>query len=105
MRRIIAVATVTLTISEYIKDDVTHIDISQVATGGISSVENRTLDWEFRDHSDRIFGDVKGRSRWVKLEDVDDDEFLKKGYDDMEGEHVQGWVENKGRGWTANQVS
>ncbi|KAI4123000.1 MAG: hypothetical protein LQ338_005508 [Usnochroma carphineum] len=105
MRRAIALATITLTVSEYTDDDGhTHIDISQVATGGITSTEDRTLDWEFRDHTDRIFGDVKGKSRWVRLGDVDDDDFLKTGYDDMKGEHVQSYVESKGGGWTADQV-
>ncbi|KAL8714824.1 MAG: hypothetical protein Q9220_001337 [cf. Caloplaca sp. 1 TL-2023] len=107
MRRAIALATVTLTVSEYIdSSSTTHIDIDQVATGGITSTELRTLDWEFREHSDRIFGDVKGKSRWVKLGDLDKDEeeFLKKGYDDLEGEHVQSYVESKGGGWTADQV-
>lgn len=41
----------------------------------------------------------------MKLAGVDDDDFLKKGYDDLEGEHVQSWVESKGGGWTADQVS
>ncbi len=40
----------------------------------------------------------------MKLGDVDDDKFLKEGYDDLEGEHVQSYVENKERGWTADQV-
>lgn len=48
---------------------------------------------------------MKGKSRWIKLEDVDDDEFLKTGWDDMEGEHIQGYVESNTNGWTADQVS
>ncbi|KAL8753884.1 MAG: hypothetical protein Q9184_005283, partial [Pyrenodesmia sp. 2 TL-2023] len=59
--------------------------------------------WEFRDHTDKIFGAVRGKSRWAKLADVDDDKFLKEGFDDMEGDHVQSWVESKGGGWTADQ--
>lgn len=39
------------------------------------------------------------------MEDVDDDEFLKTGWDDMEGEHIQGYVESNTNGWTADQVS
>ncbi|KAL8862837.1 MAG: hypothetical protein Q9178_000779 [Gyalolechia marmorata] len=106
LRRAIALSTITLTISEYVKDGLTHIDISQVASpGGITSTEDRILDWVYRDHSDRVFGEVKGKSRWVKLDDVDDDDFLKKGWDDLEGEHVQGYVESKAGGWTADQVS
>lgn len=45
-----------------------------------------------------------GQSRWVKLADVDDDEFLKNGWDDLIGEHVQSYVESHDNGWTANQV-
>ena len=47
---------------------------------------------------------MKGRSRWVKLEDIDEDDFLKTGFDDMEGEHVQALAESVGNGWTADQV-
>lgn len=105
MRRAIALASVTLTVKQYEKDGVTHIDCTQVATGGITSIENRTLDWELREDTDKVFGEVKGKSRWVKLKDVDDDDYLKTGYDDLEGEHVQAWTEGKKGGWTANQVS
>lgn len=38
------------------------------------------------------------------MADVDDDDFLKKGYDDMKGEHVQAYAESVGNGWTANQI-
>lgn len=47
---------------------------------------------------------MKGKSRWVKLADVDNDEFLKTGWDDMEGKHIQSYVESNGNGWTADQV-
>lgn len=69
-----------------------------------ATTEKRTLDWTYREHSDRIFGAVKGRSRWIRLADVDDDVFLKTGFDDAEGEHVQAWAESEGGGWTADQV-
>ena len=107
LRKAIALATVTLTIKQYTSDDgLTHIDIEQRATGGISgTTENRTLDWEYRDHKDGIFGEVKGKSRWVKLSDVEDDnEFLKKGWLDEGDKYVQSYVESVGNGWTANQV-
>lgn len=81
------------------------MDIQQTATGGINgTTELRTLDWTFHDHKDSVFGACEGKSRWVKLEDVDDDEFLKTGWDDMEGEHIQSYVKSKTDGWTANQV-
>ncbi|KAL8741632.1 MAG: hypothetical protein Q9190_005779 [Brigantiaea leucoxantha] len=105
LRKAISLATITLSITQYDKDGITHIDIAQTATGGIQgTTENRTLDWEYRDHKDGIFGEVKGRSRWVKLSDVDDDEFLKTGWDDMDGEHIQAYAESKNNGWTADQV-
>jgi len=107
LRKAISYATITLTIKEYTSEDsLTHIDIDQVATGGISgTTENRTLDWQFRDHEDGIFGKVKGRSRWLNLADLDDDdEFLRQGWLDEGGEFVQSYVESVDNGWTANQV-
>ena len=77
----------------------------QTATGGLGSTELRTLDWKVRDHKDNIFGEVQVKTRWVKLNKIDDDEFLKTGWDDLKGEHVQSWAESKVNGWTANQVS
>ncbi|KAL9130830.1 MAG: hypothetical protein Q9217_001082 [Psora testacea] len=139
LRQAIRLATVTLTINEYISDDsLTHIDIqsyvylsrasstlrnfwprnnppktrvlitallNRVATGGISgTTENRTLDWTWRDHSDAIFGELRGRSRWCKLSEVDDDEWLKTGWIEPEGDFVQSYVESDANGWTADQV-
>ena len=104
-------STITLTVTQYIDDNkITHIDIAQVATGGISgTTEKRTLDWEIREHKDGIFGVCKGKSRWMKLGDLDegpDKEWLSKGWlDEDGGEHVQAWVENEGNGWKAEQVS
>lgn len=112
MRKIIGIATITLTIKEYVEKgaNFTHIDIQQVATGGISgTTELRTLDWEVRDHKDGIFGECRGKSRWVKLEDVDkgsDRDWFTKGWlDENDGKHVQSYVTNEKGGWTAEQVS
>ncbi|MCJ1391188.1 hypothetical protein MMC18_004050 [Xylographa bjoerkii] len=111
MRKIISMATVTLTISEYVEEgtNLTHIDIQQVATGGISgTTERRTLDWEVREHKDGIFGEVTGRSRWILLENVvkgPDREWLTRGWlDESGGEHVQSYAASEKGGWTAEQV-
>lgn len=40
----------------------------------------------------------------MKLKDLKGDEFLKKGWDDLVGEHVQSWVESEENKWTAEQV-
>ncbi|KAG0647604.1 hypothetical protein D0Z07_6860 [Hyphodiscus hymeniophilus] len=112
-RKAIAYATVTLHTKQY-TDDVghTHIDIEQTATGGIKGTsELRELIWEFKEHEDHIFGKLKGRSRWLNIDAVEDD-FLKDGW--LEGEeekggpagevHVESYVENNEKGWTADQI-
>ncbi|KAH8653154.1 hypothetical protein BGZ60DRAFT_387045 [Tricladium varicosporioides] len=111
-RKAISLATVTLHVKQYTDDaGVSHIDIEQTATGGIKgTTELRTLDWEFREHDDHLFGSLKGKSRWIKVEDLDD-AFFKDGW--LEGEeenggpngerHVQSFVENSEKGWTAGQ--
>lgn len=74
-------ATITLYVKHY-KDDggVEHIDIDQKLTGGISgTAERRILDWTFRENEDHIFGPYLGRSRRVKLDEIDND-FLRKGW-------------------------
>lgn len=102
-----------------------HIDITSVASGLSTTQENRTADWTDRDHSDRIFGNVKGRSRLFtvseekQFEPVEsyhssDLEFLqgkhlKDGTTNsnfLESESLQSYVKNKdeGYGWTAEQV-
>ncbi|MCJ1481023.1 hypothetical protein MMC06_001179 [Schaereria dolodes] len=109
LRKAIGLATITLNIKEYVEDGVTHIDISQTATGGIKgTTELRTLDWAFREHKDGIFGEVKGKSRWAKLNglerDKEGDDWLSRGWEDADGEFVQAYVESVGGGWTADQV-
>lgn len=45
----------------------THIDIDQVTTGGLRGTsEKRVSDWKNREHSDHIFGNVIGQSRFVR---------------------------------------
>ena len=41
----------------------------------------------------------------MALKDVDDDAFLKKGWENVDGDFVQAYVESNDNGWTANQVS
>lgn len=111
LRKAIRLATITLTITQYVEPgtNITHIDIAQVATGGIGgTTERRTLDWTIREHKDGIFGECKGKSRWVKLHDLEegpDKEWFSQGWlEEDGGEHVQAWVTNEKNGWTAVQV-
>lgn len=78
-RKAIALATLTI-VATHFKDDsgVEHIDINQSLSGGVgASTERRTMDWAERKHEDGVFGAVIGRSRRLKVEDIED-EFLKK---------------------------
>jgi hypothetical protein len=81
----------------------THIDIEQVASGLSSTHEARCLDNAWREHSDWLFGSVRGRSWFAKLAEIEDD-FLKKGWEEGTEEVVVSYVESVGNGWTATQV-
>jgi hypothetical protein len=118
MRKAISWATVTLHCKQYVGDEdgVTHIDIEQTVTGGIKgTTEIRILDWVERPHSDYMFGNLKGRSRWIAqggAEWAQLDSFLTDGWLEGEGEkagpngetHIHGFVDNQERGWTAEQI-
>lgn len=91
---------------------VIHVDIEQTGTGGMKGTsEKRCLDNVFRDHKDWLFGHVKGQTRWVNAEDIED-AFLKSGW--LEGEeekkgpngetHMLSHVESYTDGWTATQI-
>lgn len=117
-RKIILLATVTLSVKEYVDDKkIWHIDLEQTATGGIQgTTELRTLDWSENTHEDHIFGTLKSRNRWVA--DLKSGEsggggplhpFLTEGWlDEKVGPNregfVQNWVVNEERGWTAEQI-
>lgn len=105
-RKAIGLATVTLHVKEYVDDaGLTHVDIQQTATGGVKgTAENRTLDDTFREHSDWLFGNVKGRTGWVSSKGGIDDEYLQKGWEAAQAEFVVGYVESLDSGWTATQV-
>lgn len=105
-RKAVGLATVTLHVKEYVDDaGLTHVDIQQTATGGIKgTTENRTLDDTFREHSDWLFGNVKGRTGWVASKAEITDAYLSKGWEQAQTEFVVGYVESLDNGWTATQV-
>lgn len=105
-RKAVGLASVTLHVKEYVDEaGLTHVDIQQTATGGVKgTTENRTFDNTFREHSDWLFGNVKGRTGWVASKDEITDEYLKKGWEQAQTEFVVGYVESLDRGWTATQV-
>jgi hypothetical protein len=110
-RRALSLATVTLYIEHY-KDDnkVEHIDIDQKLTGGLAgTTENRILDWTFREKSDYLFGPTLGRSRRVRVDEIDN-EFLRNGWlpDTVEHGAISAYAKSdtpkSNTTWIADQV-
>ncbi|KAK2865417.1 hypothetical protein FQN49_003595 [Arthroderma sp. PD_2] len=65
-RKAIGLATITLHVKQYTENEVVHIDIAQTLTGGISgTTEKRELGWNTKEHTDHIFGSVKGQTRFI----------------------------------------
>jgi hypothetical protein len=95
------------------------MDFDQITTGGLKgTTEKRTLDWQFRPHSDWLFGDLKGRSRYTTIDTIleeskekgeaiqEDAKFLSEGWlpETREGDVVESFVDNEGKGWTGWQI-
>jgi len=107
LRRAFGVATITATITHYKHPEtgVEHIDTNQSLSGITNTTENRTLDWTDRPREDYVFGKVVGKSRRIKLEDVEDEK-LKEGWteDTIAKDIVQSYVVNDEYKWQADQV-
>ncbi|KAF2742610.1 hypothetical protein M011DRAFT_472069 [Sporormia fimetaria CBS 119925] len=121
LRKTVGAATITQHIrTTTTPEGHTNITFDQILTGGLKgTTENRTLDWTYRPHSDWLFGDVRGKSRWVTLEKyqeeyagkgdeaVDEDvKYLVDGWDEETkgAELVESYVENDDAGWIARQL-
>lgn len=117
-RKIILLATVTLSVKEYVDDNkITHIDLDQTATGGIQgTTELRILNWSEKSHEDHIFGTLKSQNRWVAdLKTCESGKggplhpFLTEGWlEEKVGPNGEGWVQNwvvnEEKEWTAEQI-
>lgn len=110
MRRLIASTTLTLYVKHYKDDEGEHIDIEQIGTGGFKgNYEQRILDWSDRATSDRVFGDVVGRSRRVGINDVGN-EWQKEGWlaDTLEHGGIESYTfsdtPKSGTTWVADQI-
>ncbi|KAK8924738.1 hypothetical protein MANI_002584 [Metarhizium anisopliae] len=109
----ISYATISLSVNQYeappkppneSTGTVVHIDIDQSASGLTNTQENRCLDNTYRDHTDWLFGHVKGRSTWVGLDEIED-AYLKNGWEaEADGKLIFSHVESLDAGWTATQV-
>jgi len=121
-RKAIGLATVTQVTKQYPDEadaSITHIDFDQMVTGGMKgTTELRTLDWQYRQHVDHIFGSLQGRSRYLKIGqleeavkdvkggDAEDAKFMAEGWDEAtkEGEVVESYVESEKSGWVGWQI-
>jgi hypothetical protein len=67
IRTAASAASVHVTITQ---PDEQHISIKQSVTAGRipGTTEEYVLDWEWRENDDSFYGKVRGRSRWVDLE-------------------------------------
>ncbi|KAK4105400.1 hypothetical protein N658DRAFT_417558 [Parathielavia hyrcaniae] len=121
-RKMVSMATVTLQVKQYVGPpsppsdpagpEVAHVEIEQTGTGGMKgTTEKRCLDSAFREHSDWLFGHVKGQSKWLAAANITDD-FLKAGWLEGDAEkggpngetHLLSYVESIDSNWTATQV-
>lgn len=113
VRKGILASTITIEVNQYEaapaapnedKPDCWHIDIVQSASGLTSTQENRSIDDTFRPHSDWLFGNIKGHSTWVGVDDIKD-EYLKKGWlAEGDKELLLSHVESDDYGWVADQI-
>jgi hypothetical protein len=119
-RKAIGAATVTQHLKQGVAEDgvSVRIDVTQLVSGGVKgNSEDHRMNWEFGEHSDWLFGSVKGRSRYTTLANIleeskgqgvteEDAKYLAQGWlkETEEGEVVQCFVENESSKWTAVQV-
>lgn len=121
-RKAIGIAAITLDIKQYSgppsppsesKDPAVHIEIDQIATAGLKGTsEKRCLDTFPREHSDWLFGTVRGSSKFIAKSADISDAFLAAGWLDGEAEatgpagelHIQSLAESVDNDWVATQI-
>lgn len=106
VRQAVLYSNVDVTLKQYTTDDgLEHLDQEQLSTGGIRNFEDRLMDWEATEKYNWIWGQVNGRSRYTKLDQIEDD-YLRDGWskDTIDGEIVEGYVESVTDTWIARQV-
>ncbi len=119
-RKALGAATITQHLTHTAPTDSipAQINIDQTVTGGLKgTTEKRTLDWQWRGHSDWLFGTLQGRSRYTTLKELgeegkgkgvveEDARFLVEGWaeESEKGEVMESFVDNEGSGWTGWQV-
>ncbi|KEQ99054.1 hypothetical protein AUEXF2481DRAFT_1872 [Aureobasidium subglaciale EXF-2481] len=111
VRQAVKYSNITLHVKQFVDENgLEHIDNEQVTTGNIRNTEERVVDYAWHEKDDKVFGMVTGRSRFVKLDEIEHD-YLKQGWDEKflaEGDRevFQSIVNSVGKkpNWTADQV-
>ena len=90
-----------------------HIDIDQITTpGNFTNTEPRAVDGEWREKDDKIFGKVRGFTKWIKIPEHEDP-FMRDGWEpkwleESGGEGLDVYLESIGKkggqDWTAEQI-
>lgn len=90
IRKAASAASVHLTVKQ---PDTQHISMAQSVTAGKipGTTEEYVLDWAWRENEDGFFGKVKGRSRWVNVEEGMQEDVLGEGEGNV-------WVEGDSEG-------
>ncbi|KAH7382462.1 hypothetical protein DE146DRAFT_748705 [Phaeosphaeria sp. MPI-PUGE-AT-0046c] len=79
--------------------DKQHVQVAQTATSGKipSTTKQYTLDCESHNNKDAVFGEISGRSRWVRVEDAEEPKVVTKG--------GGAWIEQENVAWEAHHLS
>lgn len=108
LRQGIERSNVEMTLTAYKSADGTkeHVDQVQVSTGNMKNEEKRSMEWEWLETENWIWGKVRGKNRFIACKDVED-EFLRTGWEEAcsgENDVIEGYVESVTDTWTARQV-
>jgi len=96
-------STITVKLKQYTDDaGVVHVDQEQVSSVATQH-EPRELNGVRGEREVQFWGKVKGYNKYTKLAEVDD-EFLKEGWLDADGDFIESYTESATDTWTAKQV-
>ncbi|KAE9365419.1 hypothetical protein N431DRAFT_430924 [Stipitochalara longipes BDJ] len=89
-------ATITLTITQTVDSTTgnTQLDIESKPNGGLpGTMEKRVLDWAPVTLNHALLGNIRGRSRWCKLSDLDAP-FLRDGWEEGTDEVIHFYTQH-----------
>ncbi|KAJ3520864.1 hypothetical protein NM688_g9099 [Phlebia brevispora] len=105
-RKALGMTTLTVTLTHTKDGDVEKVVTEQVLSGGVgASTEERILDWEARPYENKLFNKTTGKSKRVKLDEIEE-EYLKGGWAPAAQEHgvISIWAEGVEVEWVTNAM-